>query len=170
MHRNTLLLVSILAVCAALLVGVNIGRRLTKQAPLATAVQTPTPTPGQSMQTYMDTYCGFSLTYPASFTILENASGSAILHNTADKTQSITLTCQKAIPRPALPADKIETLTIPTASGATIAATLYHDSSARDGTPIDEVIFKHPTKGMDGFVAGYGTTFNAAIQTLQILP
>jgi hypothetical protein len=170
MHRNTLLLVSILAVCAALLIGVNIGKLMTKQAPSAPPTQTPTPTPGQSMQTYRDMYCGFSLTYPASFTILENASGSAILHNTADKTQSLTVTCQTAIPRPAIPADKIETLTIPTVSGASIAATLYHNSSARDGTPIDEVIFKHPTNGMDAFVAGYGATFNAAIKTLQILP
>jgi hypothetical protein len=170
MYRNTLLLVSVLAVCAALLIGVNIGKRMSKQAPSPTPNATPTPTPGPVAQTYMDTYCGFSLTYPASYTVLENASGSAILNNTADKTKSITLTCQKAIPRPALTADKIETLTIPTAMGASISATLYHDSSAKDGTPIDVVIFKHPTNGMDAFVAGYGTAFNDAIKTLRILP
>ncbi len=169
MHKNTLLLVSILAVCAALLIGVNIGKRL--QKPTLTTVSVPTPTPPPlTLQTYMDTYCGFSLSYPSTFIVMENASGSAILNSPSDKTQSITLTCQKGIPRPPLPEDKIETLTIPTASGASVSAKLYHDSTARDGTPIDSVIFRHPTNGMDGFVAGYGDAFNAAIQTLQILP
>lgn len=170
MHRNTYLLVIVLAICAALLIGVNIGKRLQKQPSAPPPVQTPTPTPGTPIQTYMDTFCGFSLSYPASFTILENASGSAILNNAADKTQSITLTCQKAIPRPPLSADKIETLTIPIVNGASVSAKLYHDSSAKDGTPIDAVIFRHPTNGMDGFIAGYGNAFNAAIKTLQILP
>ncbi|MCX6793634.1 MAG: hypothetical protein NTY06_00845 [Candidatus Gottesmanbacteria bacterium] len=173
MHRNTYLLVSILAVCAALLVGVNIGKRLTKQKPSPTpnpVTVNPTPTPGEVVQTYTDTYCGFSLNYPTGFTVLENASGSAILNNTSDKTQSITLTCQKAIPKPALTADKIETLTIPKTGGASVSAKLYHDSSAKDGTPMDIVIFRHPTNGMDSFIAGYGNAFNAAIKTLQILP
>lgn len=115
----------------------------------------------------MNTYCGFSFAYPANYTVLENASGSAILNNAADKTQSITLTCQKEIPRPALSEDKIESFPIPEGS---ISATLYHETSPKDGTPIDAVIFRHPTNGMDGFVAGYGDAFNAAIKTLQILP
>ena len=166
MHRNTYLLVIVLAVFAALLIGVNIGKRLQKQT-LPPSVPSPTPTPIVTIQTYTDTYCGFSLSYPVNYTVLENASGSAILHNTADKTQSITLTCQKAIPRPALPADKIESFPIPASS---ISATLYHDSAPRDGTPIDVVIFTHPKNKMDIFVAGYGDAFNAAIKTLQIFP
>jgi len=170
MHRNTYLLVIVLAVFAALLIGVNIGKRLQKQPSASPSVQTPTPTQGVTTQTYINTFCGFSLDYPTSFTILENASGSAILNNAADKTQSITLTCQKSIPKPALSADKIETLTIPATTGASVSAKLYHDSSAKDGTPIDAVIFKHPTNGMDSFVAGYGSAFDAAIKTLQILP
>ena len=173
MHRNTLLLVSILAVCSALLVGVNVGKQLQKpagQSPLGGATPIPTLVINIAPQTYRDIFCGFSIDYPAGFTILENASGSAILHNTADKTQSITLTCQKNIPRPALPADKIEALTIPTVTGASVSAKLYHDSSAKDGTLIDAVIFRHPTNGMDGFIAGYGDAFNAAIKTIQILP
>lgn len=169
MHRNTYLLVIVLAVCAALLIGINIGKRLQKQ-PASPSAPIPTPTPTISTQIYMNTFCGFSLIYPASYTVLENASGSAILNNASDKTQSITLTCQKSIPRPALAADKVETLTIPATAGASVSAKLYHDSTARDGTPIDAVIFTHPTNGMDGFVAGYGDAFNAAIKTLQILP
>lgn len=164
MHRNTYLLVIVLAVFAALLVGVNIGKRLQKQLP---APPVPTPTPSITIQTYVDTYCGFSLSYPSDYTVLENASGSAILNNPADKMQSITMTCQKAIPRPALTADKIESFPIPEGS---ISATLYHDSSAKDGTPIDALIFRHPTNGMDCFIAGYGSAFDAAIKTLHILP
>ncbi len=169
MHRNTLLLVSILAVCAAVLIGVNVGSRMTKP-PSPSPVQTPSPEPEIITQTYMDTYCGFSLSYPSTFTVLENASGSAIFNNTSDKTQSITVTCQKDIPRPALPVDKIETLSIPASGSATISAKLYHDSSARDGTPIDIVIFTHPVKGLDSYIAGYGASFNAAVKTLRLLP
>jgi hypothetical protein len=164
MHRNTYLLVIVLAVFAALLIGVNIGKRLQKQPAAPSA---PTPIPTISTKIYMNTYCGFSFAYPANYTVLENASGSAILNNAADKTQSITLTCQKEIPRPALSEDKIESFPIPEGS---ISATLYHETSPKDGTPIDAVIFRHPTNGMDGFVAGYGDAFNAAIKTLQILP
>jgi len=169
MHRNTYLLVIVLAIFAALLIGVNIGKRLQKQTP-PPSVPRPTPTPIITIQTYLDTYCGFSLSYPSNFTVLENASGSAILNNAADKTQSITLTCQKTIPRPPLSEDKIETLIIPVATGASVSAKLYHNSSAKDGTPIDAVIFTHPINGMDGFVAGYGDAFNAAINTLQVIP
>ena len=170
MHRNTYLLVIVLAVFAALLVGVNIGKGMKKQAAPTPSVPSPTPTPVITIQTYLDTYCGFSLSYPSNYTVLENASGSAILNNPTDKTQSMTLTCQKNIPRPALTADKIETLTIPSTSVASVSATLYHDSSARDGTPIDAVIFHHLANGMDAFIAGYGSAFDAAIKTLRILP
>jgi hypothetical protein len=101
---------------------------------------------------------------------MENASGSAILHNAADSTQAITLTCQKAIPRPALPANKIETFTIPATGGASVSAKLYLDNSASNGASIDAVIFHHPTNGMDGFIAGFGSAFDDAIKTIQILP
>lgn len=170
MHRNTYLLVSFLAICAALLVGFNFGKRF--QPSIGTGSPTPalTPTPTPGVTTYTDAYCGFSLQYPAGYTVLENASGSAILNNATDKTQSITLTCQTEIPRPPLPANKIETIALPTTTGATVSAKLYHDSSAKDGTPIDAVIFRHPTNTMDGFVAGYGEAFNAAIKTIQIIP
>lgn len=171
MHRNTYLLVSILAVCAALLVGMNVGKGMQKLVPVA-PVPTPIPTPviNVAPQTYRDIFCGFSIEYPAGYTVLENASGSAILNNMTDKTQSITLTCQKGIPRPAVSADKIETLSIPAESGASVSAKLYHDSSARDGVPMDAVIFRHPANGMDGFIAGYGEAFNAAVKTIRILP
>src|SRR5689334_13041045 len=154
MYRNTYLVVSVLAVLAALVVGVNIGKKLQSQPPTQKIAATPTPTPGIIMQPYEDTFCGFSVSYPSIFTVMENASGSAILNNTTDKTQSIVLTCQKNIPRPPLTPDKIESLTLATSTGASISAKLYHDASAKDGTPIDAIIFHHPKNGMDIFIAG----------------
>lgn len=166
MHRNTYLLVIVLAVFAALIVGVNIGKKFTKPAIPVVSLPTPTQTPTPVIQTYTDTFCGFSLSYPSNFTILDNASGSAILNNTSDKMQSITLTCQKNIPAPKISPDNIETFTIPAASGASISAKLYTDTVAS----VDAVIFHNPANGMDGFIAGFGTAFNAAIKTIRILP
>lgn len=170
MHRNTYLLVIVLSIFASLLVGINIGKKLQTKTEPALSIPTPTPTPVVTLKTYLNTYCGFSFSYPSTFTVLGNASGSAILHNTKDKTQTLTFTCQQAIPRPALPAEKIETLTIPASTGASVSAKLYHESSPKDGTLIDTVIFRHPTNGMDGFIAGFGEAFDTAIKTLQILP
>jgi hypothetical protein len=171
MHRNTYLLVSFLAVFAALLIGVNLGKKLTKPAViLPTAKPVPTIIPTPSIQTYTDTYCGFSLNYPSNFTVLENASGSAILNNPTDKTQAITLTCQKLIPRPTVAAINIETLTIPETNGASVSAKLYLNNTESSGATIDAVIFHHPTNNMDDFIAGFGTAFDATIKTITILP
>ncbi len=81
------------------------------------------------------------------------------------------MTCQKDIPRSSLPPNKIETLTISDSTGvASTEAKLYHDSSPKDGTLIDILIFTHPKNKMDVFIAGYGETFNQIIQTITLLP
>ena len=168
MHRNTYLLVIVLSICAALLIGINLGKKLTKPAgkePLTGSV-TPTLIPTPSILTYSDTYCGFSLNYPSNFTVLENASGSAILHNTADASQAITLTCQKNMSLPIRTTLNVKTFSIQTANGTSISAKLYTDSIAS----IDAVMFRHPVNGMDAFIAGIGNTFDAAIKTIKILP
>ncbi len=168
MHRNTYLVVIFLAILAALIVGVNIGKKLSPSTPLI--VSTPTPVPTPQAIPYTNNFCGFSMEYPKTFTILENASGSAILNNPQNKAESITITCQKDIPRPPLTADKIESVSFPTTTGATVSAKLYHDASVKDGAPIDALIFRHPKNTMDIFIAGFGDTFNKAIQTITILP
>lgn len=171
MHRNTYLLVSILAIIAALLTGVNLGKRLNKPpSETPTPAVTTTPTPITATKTYLNDYCGFSLSYPDTYTILEDASGSAILQYSKDTATFITMTCQNDIPRSPLPPDKIETLSIPTSTGASVSAKLYHDANNRDGSPIDAVIFTHPKNKMDVFIAGYGDAYNAAIKTIQITP
>lgn len=164
MHRNTYLLLAVLAVFAALVVGVNVGKTL--KNPTHTSPAIPTPTPARITQTYISTYCGFSLEYPSVYTVMDNASGSAIFTNPGDKNQSIAIVCQKDIPKPALPLDKMEAFAIGTSS---LSATLYHDSAPRDGTPIDALIFRNP-QGLDVFIAGYGQGYTSAIHSIQLLP
>lgn len=171
MHRNTYVVVSILAVLAALVVGVNVGKKISP-APTEPSPVTPTlaPSPEPQFQTYVNTICGFSIQYGNEFSLSDNASGSAILATGDDQSTSIAMTCQKNIPRPPIPADKMESRTFTTTTGASTSATLYHDESAKDGTPMDALIFTHPTRKLDIFIAGYGTAFNALIKTIQILP
>lgn len=172
MHRNTFLLVSFLAVIAALLVGINIGRgfsgaQKTATQTLPSPVLSPTPTP-TSVNAYTNTACGVSFDLPDQFSLppFQAASTSAIFLNaSADPSTAIVFTCQKGIPRPALSEDKIEHLTV-----GTVSATLYHDTDAKVGKPIDKLIFRHPGNGLDIFLAGRGASFNQVITTLKFLP
>jgi len=168
MHRNTYLLVTLLAVFAALLVGVNVGKKLGVQPgavlPTPTASVNPPVSPTPKLALYSDPYCGISLNYPDSFTKLASATGGAMLVDTVNTKNSIAVACQEDIPRPALPAENIETVRIGTISGM-----LYHDTSPKDGTPIDSLIFTHPKTGLDVFLAGYGTIFTQILTTLNLL-
>lgn len=167
MPRNTFIFVSILAIIAALVVGVNVGRSFSRtETPNIPAVLSPTPfvTPTPIPMTYTNSYCGISFQIPESFLILDTASGSAVLSNPTDGKDSIILVCQTGIPRPPLAADKIETITI-----ASTSARLYHDASAKDDIPIDKLIFRHPTKRLDILISGFSSTFQHIIQSLTIL-
>lgn len=167
MPRNTILVITVLAVFAALVVGVNIGKRLSNPpnpTPTITPTLTPTPTPVPPI-TYVSKTCGISLDYPPNF-IKQEASDAAgvIFTDPNDAKTMIVLACQKDIPRSPLPPDKIETIQI-----ASVSAKLYHDQSMKDGSPIDKLIFSLPKKGIDVLVAGLGPTFQAAISSLKIL-
>ena len=176
MHRNTYLLVSLLAVFAALLIGVNVGHGFAeKQTESVKITPKPLPTvpiiPTITLNTYTNTICGFSLQYPNTLTKLETATGSALLVDTTTKAQSLAIACQKEIPRPPIPAEKIETKMLTnTLKTASISAKLYHDASQKDGTPIDSLIFRIPGTGLDVFIAGYGETYNQILTTLILLP
>ena len=169
MHRNTYLLVTLLAVFAALLVGVNVGKKLGVQPgavlPTPTASVNPPVSPTPKLALYSDPYCGISLNYPDSFTKLASATGGAMLVDTANTKNSIAVACQEDIPRPALGPESIETVRIGTISGV-----LYHDTSLKDGTPIDSLIFTHPGNKKDVYIAGLGPMFQQILTTLQVLP
>ncbi len=171
MHRNTFLLVLFLAIFASLVVGVNLGRRFPTPQPQTTKTAvSPTSTPvvseGQalSLLEYRNTYCGIAFRYPGTLQQIEGATGSAVLVNQEKPEESVVVTCQKDIPRPALAPERIEVATV---SGVT--ARLYHDTSAKDGTPIDTLILRHPKTGLDVFLAGSGPTFQGILSTLKIL-
>ncbi len=167
MPKNTFTFVSILAVIAALVVGVNVGRKFSsKDEPSVPVTINPTPvaTPTPSLATYTNSFCGISFQLPETFLVLDTASGSAVLSNPTDGKDSLILVCQHGIPRPPLTADKIETITI-----ASTSARLYHDASAKDGTPIDKLIFRHPSKRLDVLLSGFSLNFQKIIQSLKIL-
>lgn len=165
MHRNTYLLVSVLAVIAALVIGVNIGRQIKTQDTLQPQ-SLPSPSPKiivASVKPYLNSFCKVTFTYPATLTVLENASGSAAFTGPAAG-DGILLTCQKEIPRPAITQENVEELRI-----GSVAAKLYHTQSDKDGTPIDSLIFRHPGTKLDVFLAGSGEIFQNLLKTLTIL-
>ncbi len=166
MPKNTFVVVVVLAILAALVVGVNIGKRVTdtNNADTFTTTLSPTPTTQVNLYTYANRNCGISITYPEYFSLLENPLEGALLSNTRNSKDAIIVTCQKDIPRIPLPAEKIEQVKI-----GTVSAQLYHDASQNDGTPIDKLIFTNPGTNKDVYIAGYGSDFNTVLQSLQIL-
>lgn len=171
MHRNTLLLTAILAVIAALVVGVNIGRNLSPSSNTAVPTPTLTPTPEVITQLpYTSTKCGISLQYPSNLKVNESTTSATAFIDTAHPEQSAILICQPNIPRAALTPDKIESVTIHSeTSAATISAKLYHDTSAKDDSPIDKLIFTNTKKSIDVFLGGYGSVFNDIIASIKLL-
>ncbi len=176
MHRNTYLLVVVLAVFAALVVGVNLGRilgRADTETTAATTLVSPTPTTAPKTGTAImeSDECGFSLQYPASMTLMGAATGSALLMDEKVASASVAIACQEDIPRPPLVADRIEPMVIRgTTNAASASARLYHNASPKDGTLLDELIFTQPRTGKDIYIAGYGETFNAILATVRLLP
>ncbi len=171
MHRNTFLLMSLLAIFAALIVGVNIGRQFPLSAPTQTQPSsTPTLRPALPAQTttsatkpYRNTFCKVAFDYPGTLTLLESASGSAAFTSSSAK-DGILLTCQKDIPRPAISQENSEDIRI-----GSVTAKLYHSQSASDGASIDTLIFRHPATKLDVFLAGTGEVFQNLLKTLAIL-
>lgn len=170
MHRNTYLLVSLLAVIAALLIGVNLGRKFTPATP---SVSIPSTTPidltaGQPVQTdvkpYRNSFCRVVFDYPAALVVLENASGSAAF-TAKNPDDGILMTCQKNIPKPTVSASSIEDIRI-----GTTAAKLYHTQLATDSASVDSLIFRHPGTTLDVFLAGTGESFRRLITSITLLP
>ncbi len=164
MPKNTFILVTLLAVIAALLVGFNLGKKFTTSSqvvPTPSIVVSPTPKPVQ-MTHYTNAYCKVSLSYPSTMTVTEVATGSAKFVSSTD---AVILACQKDIPGIAIPKENIETITI-----GSISATLYHTTTPNDGTPIDVLMFLHPKTNMDILVSGMGSAFTTIIRSLSLTP
>lgn len=173
MHKNTFTFVIILAIVAALVVGVNFGKQIGNNKPSQEPTQanwaaqiTPSPEVTPAPVSYISTDCGVTLTHPAALKeITTPETPGMILVEKSEAGQTVILTCQKDIPRSPLPADKIETIKI-----GSVSAKLYHDTSPKDGTPIDILIFKHPKKPIDVYLAGYGVAFASILRSITITP
>lgn len=164
MPRNTLLVVIVLGLAVVVIAGAQLTKPQTgpvKNQPNANRDSTASQT---NKETYTDVACGIELEHPPSLTYLEGPTGSVVFTNKDSRTNAIIVTCQKDIPRPAIAEDKTEKLT----SGS-VSATLYHDASAKDGTPIDKLIFTNPVNGLDIFISGYGDDFQQLIGNIKLL-
>lgn len=170
MHKNILLIVILLAIVAALVIGVNIGKNVPQDAAIIQPATTITPTTQPKLISYTNPVCGISLSIPDNLEKLESSTSGVMFINTVNTGQSIVIACQPEIPRVPLPPEKIETVQLIATDGGTFAATLYHDASPSDGTPIDKLIFTHPTKNIDVFIAGLGDVFTSVLRSVQILP
>lgn len=168
MHKNTLLFVSFLAVIAALLVGFNWGRSLERRE-AAQTLPTPIPTTKPILTLHSETTCGVTFQYTNALTPMESSTSGLILANTTNPYESIVVVCQADIPRIPLTPDKIEHMTILSATGsASVSANLYHGTSETDGKPIDKLIFTHPKTGLDVFIGGFGPLFTQLIATVKL--
>jgi hypothetical protein len=182
MHRNTFVFVIFLAVLSAVIAGINISNRMhpPEIIPIPTPISqsndaSPTiPTEDSSttepangkkqMRTYTNDYCGVSLSYdPSILKSNEEASDSATFTNVTNPDDTILLACATEIPRPPLTQENIETVLV-----ASLSADLYHDSSAKDGTKIDAVIFTHPKNSRDILIAGYGKMYEELLLTVTV--
>lgn len=178
MAKGTLIFLFFLTIFAALLFGINIGKKLVSQQSAIIITPSPSPSPviipaisaspsaalkkSTSVTTYTDDRCGFSFSYPGSFINQKTINGqSTILTDPENPKSIIAATCASSIPRPPVSSEKIESIML-----GNTAATLYHDQN-QDGTPRDEVIVKHPTNGMEIIIAGYGEYFQQALASFK---
>lgn len=176
MHRNTFVFVIFLAIFAALVAGVNIGKSMTSEYnDLAKNSISPSPTPSTTVSAtqahkYIHKECGVQLHYPANFTLNEEASASAVFVR-SDAKDYIILTCQKDIPRPPIPKGSIDTIQVTNdTKTATVSAKLYHDTALEDGSKMDVFIYFNPRVQKDVFIAGYGADYNATVHTILLYP
>lgn len=183
MAKATLLLLTLLALIATLLFGINIGKKIEQwqQTPSPTpkkvitppkskASFTPTKTASPSAipkdkMVYRNTNCGYEIVYPKSWIKTEyDARSIALAESQATESSRVAIVCTTEIPKPPLPPDKIEKITL-----STISATLYHDSSPLDGSPLDEVIATIPGKNMEIFIAGFGDSLQEILSSFRFL-
>lgn len=162
MPRNTAVLVFFLTLFAAAVVGINLFKN--PENPAQTPIETSTtPTPNISLDTYQNDVCGVRFQYPSGINKLESRDG-AVFSDPNATDSAVFITCQKDIPRSPLSPDRIETIQI-----GTVSATLYHDASPKDGSPIDKLIFSHPGNGLDIYVAGFGPVFRQLTTSIKLL-
>lgn len=192
MAKGVIILLFMLGIIAALLVGINIGKKIcnpdsslpqptvniqpsTTTPP--TIIITPTPEVSSSAtlsatpvkktagtSTFTDRTCGVSFSYPGSYMKQTSVNNQSTIFTDPDNPDTaIAVACATTIPRPPISSDKIEAITV-----ANIAATLYHDKNP-NGDPRDEVIVKNPYNDMEVIIAGYGPTYQTILRNIRFV-
>lgn len=169
MPKNTTLLVIFLAIAAALVVGVNIGRKI---APVENAAVNPankpqkqfisTPTPTVAFSKYSNSQCGVTFQYPQGLKTMEAADGNTIFIDQKNPGNSLILICQKQIPTPKGQISN-EEIIIGSAS-----ARLYKESSS-SGEPVAyHLLFTHPGNGLKIMISGLNQAFENIVNSLEL--
>lgn len=181
MAKGTVLTLFFLSIIASILVGINIGKKIGNTDLVSVPTQiarkslSPTPTPTSAPKDLLETIagktvytnvtCGYQISFPPKWT-KTNYDPRSVSIATAETQGSpkIAIVCAPEIPKPALVPNKIVDTKLGTAS-----AKLYHDTSQKDGSPLDEVITRIPGKDMEIFVAGFGPTLQQILSSFKFL-
>lgn len=171
MPKNTLLVVIALAILAALVFGVNIGRKInTLENPQVIGEvspkpnnDSPSPKPNLQKTNYVSRSCGVKFNISSDMTPIQASDGNTIFINKSDPNQSTVLICQKTIPTP--PGQRLDE-TVPIGS---VSANLYEESSASGKTVSGyHMLFRHPGKQIDVLISGMGESFREIIDSVSI--
>lgn len=184
MAKGTILFLFFLTIVATLLIGINIGKKFNNQSlvpspsPTTPLLQpttynlSPSPQVASNSATtlngitkFTNRSCGYEVSYPENWKRLDYDAKSVALENPATTSGKLAIVCAPEIPRVPLQLDKIEVIKLSTST-----ATLYHDASPNDGTPIDKIIAKIPGKNMDIFIGGLGSTLKTILNSFKFIP
>ena len=96
MQRNTFIFTAVLAVIAALVVGVNIGKSMRyAPTPSIPIIVSPTATPASTLVSYTNERCGITFMHPSNLQRLESTASGTILTDPKNQEDSIIIVCQK---------------------------------------------------------------------------
>ena len=195
MLKNTYYLILVLSICASLLFGMNIGRRMQTQentnkqaarsntqeaSPTAQAISdtppltTPAMVKEESTQSskriknklYTSAPCGISISYPDTVSVQESKTENVgAVFTGSSNTNEVVVVTCQKD----IPKPPVPAELIENIQIDTVVASLYHDKSQKDGTDMDALIFTHPKLKLDIFIGGYGTLFNSMIKTIKLL-
>jgi hypothetical protein len=164
--------VSLLAVFAALVAGVNIGKKFYPAPPdknsqtiqkITPSPSAPKASPTPAFQLFTDSTCGVSFIYPANLSEIEIPTGGIMLTRVSNPSETVYYNCSKAIAKPDLAVNNIVNITV-----GTVSAKLYQDYTPAEGKPMNKLIFRHPGNKMEIQIGGLGDNFNIATTSVNI--
>ena len=167
MPRNTFILVSILAVIAALIVGVNAGRFITGDSQSKNADKTPEPSvsipPVIKYIFYKNTVCGISFSVPEDYRTLESTGGSTLFIKKEDPSQSVTLICQNSLPPMAEASGSASRIMI-----GSVSAMLSSVISEK-GVSVRSLDIIHPKTDLNIRISGPRSIFEEILKSVTLL-